>query len=230
MSELHGPRARTLIPLMGAQGRYTSQTRFVLTQQYECDKTKLFTLMPADGAKHPDYPDLSHVRSMVQFQLFQKTAVITCTYESSKDPGSGSSDGAGLTYEISASVSSEPIDTHPDFVEFMGGTADDPLEGAIFDADGRFKGFAPDAHDDLGGVRTYFAPTATYREVSGSRIGASLFGIGFIGSPPGPVPSVPSGRNWLFSGVTQRKNGNNYTLTREYRLSGPRGWIPIIYA
>lgn len=74
-----------------------------------------------------------------------------------------------------ATVSAEPIETHPNFRTKLGGTPSNRLNGATFDGEGRFTGFAVQkpttpggqpaaaSSKDLAGVRSYLSPKVTVR-------------------------------------------------------------------
>jgi hypothetical protein len=58
------------------------------------------------------------------------------------------------------SMSTEPIETHPNFATYLGGTPDSPLNGAKFNADGSFDAFVEhtevsNLHGDKYGVKSY---------------------------------------------------------------------------
>lgn len=81
-----------------------------------------------------------------------------------------------VAVEGMSTCSSEPIETHPNFAK-LAGTATMPLNGAVFDKDGKFSGFAASAGKSdsgqslsnqsggstLAGVKSYLSPKVTYR-------------------------------------------------------------------
>lgn len=131
-------------------------------------------------------------------------------------------------YELDWSTSEEPIETHPDFVATLAGTPAARLNDADFDDKGFFIGFKPSS--SLAGVRGYLAPGAVWRETSiTTTVPGALGSVGAIVSPSGPVPSVPSPRTWLYLGLTYQQRGQTYTVKKEWRLSGRKGWNTLIY-
>ena len=53
--------------------------------------------------------------------------------------------------------------------------------------------------------------------------------VGYIDTPKGPAPSLPSPRKWLNMGITQSQKGQVYQVSEEWRASDFRGWNPTIY-
>jgi hypothetical protein len=134
-------------------------------------------------------------------------------------------------YDFLIGVSEEPIETHPNFVSSIGGTADDPLNEAIFDDAGIFLGFPANAPNDLGGVRSYLnSGQCTWRKTWNSKtqpVDATT--IGDIDVPEGSPPTLGAGRNWVYYGMQFTLRGKVYQITKEWRASGRKGWNSIIY-
>lgn len=65
----------------------------------------------------------------------------------------------------------------------------------------------------------------TTRKASATQIAK----VGYIDTPKGPAPSLPSPRKWLNMGITQSQTGQVYQVSEEWRASDVRGWIPDIY-
>jgi hypothetical protein len=171
-------------------------------------------------------------------------------------------------YDLAVGMEEEPIETHPFFVEKIGGKPSAPIHGAQFvDASGKitgndfvgtFAGFTtmvpiagtPPTVDvnEWAGIESYLdAGSITYREQYMTRslpddAGFYDYAIGHVyNTLPGPNPSFKR-RNWLYLGYTFRERGRRfssgptpdtrravYELTREWRLSGRRGWNKEIY-
>lgn len=145
-----------------------------------------------------------------------------------------------LTLDIASSQ--EPIDSHPNFLNFAG-TPDSPLNGAKYDPnDGRFLFFQAEDPATSGKLNTY-AGVRSYNEpiqvVSQSRIDTewpdedefSLLGkiieSDYLDSQ---IPSLSGDRNWIYTGIRIRSIGNVYfEVTRTAALSGRRKWIDAIY-
>lgn len=160
-------------------------------------------------------------------------------------------------YDLVVGTEEVPIETHPNFVASIGGKPSAPLHGAQFvdasgalttnDALGTFAGFLTvvgGVVNPFAGVEAYLDASAiTWRQRYVSRTPPSdLENVHRIVSPPGPVPNF-SGRNWLYVGCSAQQRGarsmqqaniggNNiiYDITRDFRLSGRRGWNATIYA
>lgn len=152
---------------------------------------------------------------------------------------------AGLTggdpspvYELDVSSSEEPIECHPNFSNFA-----TDANGATYDSTtGDFVGFTkrplydpsnPDysvTNPEWVGVRSFLSAGAVWREVRISKTNSvSISTVGHIASPAGSPPSPGSGRTWLYSGASMQQRGNVYTIRREWRLSGLRGWNTTLY-
>jgi hypothetical protein len=148
-------------------------------------------------------------------------------------------------YELCLGLGEEPIQNHPNFGA-IAGSPSSPANGAIFvdfeqqdkvstDNDrGIFQGFLPFVGGTLnpkGGITSFLDMSqAVWREryVSTSRPGDIAF-VGHISFPSGPCPGLGSGQNWIYAGVTYEQRGLAYTVSREWRASGFRGWDPDIY-
>ena len=136
--------------------------------------------------------------------------------------------------EYSGTTTEEPIETHPDFVTKIGGTAANRKNKAWFDpVTGEFSHFPANAPQDLGGVKGYLAPRATarvsYYSYSKPEDIASL---GNIDNPPVSLPTHDDeNANWLLASVSWKEYANvAYYITLEYYLSGRRGWNSLMYA
>lgn len=159
------------------------------------------------------------------------------------------------TYELKVGLSDEPIETHPEFVNKIGGTPKQPLNGAVFrkiGKDGATLRTAYDGYPDtdtknyvfkefqlfINGKLNPFAKVESYLESScltwsktvNRRTPVSdIQQVGKIDNPQGPAPNLSTGRNWLFMGITQTRRGSAYQSVTEWRASGRRGWLQPIY-
>jgi hypothetical protein len=89
--------------------------------------------------------------------------------------------------DVQASLSANPIETHPNFVSSLGGSPGSPLNGAVFDpTTGAFLGWPAGSPDNLGGVRYYLAVGNTYRftfaTASSATAASAISSIGVIAS------------------------------------------------
>ena len=212
----------------GEDGSITYIERFALA-----DKSQLPTLIPQIGVTV--HPDDSNARcSAVAGEYDQESGVYLLTVEYKTPDGTGwidiGSKNGGRSVEIIAAVQTEPIETHPDFAT-LAGTAASPANGAIYDDDGRFTGWA--ATSAYRGIESYLAPTVRVRIAEVDTVdvtSADLEEIGTIQSVSASDAPTPSGYNWLCTDVSQVDQGDDYLITREYTLSGPSGWNTDIYA
>ena len=70
----------------------------------------------------------------------------------------------------------------------------------------------------------------TWKRNSTKKLTASeIRHVGYIDTPKGPAPTLPSPRKWLNMGITQSQTGQVYQVSEEWRASDVRGWIPDIY-
>jgi hypothetical protein len=143
------------------------------------------------------------------------------------------------TYELTTSLGQEPIQVHPDFVEFAG-TPAAPLNGSVFvDPDTGYKSGKTNAiwkefaytgsASSKAGVDSYLAPGAEWRETKFQTTRPTgIRDVGTIDFPGGDNPSV-SGRDWLAWSESYLRRGNIYQVTTVWKLSGRNGWDDDIY-
>lgn len=191
--------------------------------RYVCPYLLVVTLAPKRNISvHPDFNVLKCNGCSVQRLKPGDFAELTVSYRGFFDSDPGTGDNS--TEEIVSNTSDAPIETHPKFVDEIGGTAASPLNGAVFDDDGKFLGFAADS--EFAGVDSYLVPSTVYRKTTptASRP-SSVADVGVIGSAP-----IGGGdKNWLFISRTWRRDGAVYEVSEEYMLSGPGGWNNTIY-
>lgn len=181
-------------------------------------------------------------------------AIATCDY-------AGLNPNIQLTpvYELAIGLSDQPITTHPKFVSAIGGTATEPLNGAIFEHyanDGSVDSIAPPAtpadntnwlfkafalfnndgsQNPFASIEEFLAATEVTWRASTTIIAVENFSgmetAGKIAIPQGPIPAVPQdgAYNWLDMGVNGVQRGSAFAINHEWRLSGPRGWNSTIY-
>lgn len=150
--------------------------------------------------------------------------------------------GSATRVDVQASLSANPIETHPNFVSALGGTPGAPLNGAVFDTNGTFLGWPAGATDGLGGVRYYLAAGCSIRfttsTTSGSDVASALAAIGSISSsisgggstfttaysyPGFMLQNVTVDWQYLGSAVTI------YTYSVVWVMTQPPGWNSNIY-
>lgn len=154
-------------------------------------------------------------------------------------------------YEAVAQVSEEPIASHVAFttatgiygtsiIQACGGSTTQGTlasAGAVFDADGQFLYFNKQALNNFFGVTSYLTPQVSYKRIysAGTAPSATVSNLvsHIITDVAGDPPTLPTGRNWMFTSLNWKNNGNGavgqYEITEEYRGSGNSGWNNVIY-
>lgn len=146
------------------------------------------------------------------------------------------------TYELTTSLSQEPIQTHPDFATFAGTpSTNPPINGSVFvDPDTGFESRKSNAiwkefafkgtANEKAGIESYLAPGCEWRETKFQTTEPTgIRDVGTIENPAGPNPSL-SGRDWLAWGETYVRRGYIYQVTSTWKLSGRNGWDTDIYS
>lgn len=202
------------------------------------------------GQAHPEsdgYANLYALR-FTRGALNIRLAVFDCI-GITKDP-------TDKIYSYPPGMRTDPIETHPKFyTSDMCGTLDDilgatdanpvgyGLNGSVFDMakkiDGtwtpvNFRGFiAPDAPEELRGVRTWYRGAATYNATYYTKTPPSLSSGCKIITPAANMPAVTGVTNWLSGppGAEQIPgvNVNLWRVTEEGIASDSKGWSKIIY-
>lgn len=140
------------------------------------------------------------------------------------------------TYELSTTLSQEPIQTHPRFESHIAGTPSNRLNDSYWvdpttrlDSEDSTAVFVEFKKGRKAGVDSYMNPGAEWRETSFSKTEPTSFvNIGDIDTPSGNPPDVGD-RDWLYWAETYSKRGRIYQITKVWRLSGRAGWDPDIY-
>lgn len=144
------------------------------------------------------------------------------------------------TYELTTSLTQEPIQTHEDFSTTIGGTPAAPLNGAIFvdydsgfrseKADAIFLEFGTGGTPNKAGIDSYLAPGAEWRETKFQTTRPTgIRDVGTIDTPSGSPPSV-AGRDWLAWSESYVRRGYIYQVVTVWKLSGRNGWDTDIYS
>jgi hypothetical protein len=139
------------------------------------------------------------------------------------------------TYELTTSLTVEPIQTHPDFATFAG-TPAAPLNGSLFvDPETGWESSKTNAvwkefvGSSKAGIDSYLVPGAEWRETKfQTNEPTGIRDVGTIDSPDGPAPSV-SGRDWLAWAESYIRRGAVYQVATVWKLSGRNGWDSDIY-
>ena len=194
--------------------------------------------MDIDSA-HPTYAYLRKTGGTVTYKGFKDVWERTRVYQGI--------DTTFETYRLEQTTSQEPIETHPDFVDEIGGTGADPLNNAVFDSDeetAELKYFPSNAPQNLGGVSDYLVSGVTLQHIKVKTCSTScpnwesLDKVATQGGPGSCEPTLPDapfsssysdGYEWLMVGCSQEKIGGALRVQYNYRLSGPKGWNDLIY-
>jgi hypothetical protein len=193
-------------------------------------------LLQRPGAKHPRFTGL-----LILKVYWVKTVgfyTVTYTY-------------AGLTteqeippvYQLQGTIAEEDIQLHPEFVEKLAGTPEDPKNGAQFvdpktgavtkdNEKGVFREFkllVGGKKNPLAGVDGYLVPGVTWTKtyVSKSRPN-DLKKLGQIDEPEGPNPDV-SPRTWIYYSMDYTEKGGVFEIRKTWLMSDRRGWDENIY-
>lgn len=152
--------------------------------------------------------------------------------------------------EVSVATSAEPVETNPLFSYPPGSPpVTNVMLAEIQQAIAQFRqpstaiiGVSPNAAWTLynlllSGVESYLRRGTTYRQNFCSNVFPSDYsGVGYISGQPGanaPVPpsgsSTAPNQNWIQTGISWRRQGGVIYVTKEWQLSGPGGWNPVLY-
>jgi len=143
---------------------------------------------------------------------------------------------------LTASTGEEPIASNYNFVvshdnsdsivAFSGGAVTQGTTstgGSLFSTDGEFLGFTKNAKRNLFGVQSYLNPNISYSRSYSTTTRPDLSKVGKIMSGTSGFPTLQTGKNWLCTSITYRKQGTTYNVTQEFRASDRNGWNEYIY-
>lgn len=157
--------------------------------------------------------------------------------------------------QLTASLTQEPIETHPDFLNFAGyrGEEDRPANlgrnGAVYEetTDGQWRfayflaqlpteGSGPPELNRFAGVSSWLYPQETYVQTRMDTDWPSDNELALLGKIlvsdwlDNNVPLLPNSVNWMYTGVEVTNIANlHYIARRTATSSGPRGYIPQMY-
>jgi len=142
-------------------------------------------------------------------------------------------------YEWQGSFESVPIQAHPQYKSWLGVYGTEDFNGtfrpfrSLPDTSSRLARRMKDQlRNPLLGVESFLVSGGVWSmRYAATALPVDLMsGIGLIAeSVPGPVPSVPSDRNWLKGAPVMTWRGNAWDVTEQYILSGRGGWASIVY-
>ena len=195
--------------------------------------------------EHPDYPYLK-LNSANITRTKANVYTITKTYQGAIDDDNLTN--GIITTRINTDNVTDPIETHPEFYEkddgaggVENGFGKDHGRFENDDPDQRFLHFPGEADHNLGGVKSYLAPTMTgvgvmvkhldngygwdadYIYNIGKRVASHANLITML-----ELPDIGT-RNWLLTRVQQERIGGALRVTMTLKMSGPNGWNTEIY-
>lgn len=224
---IQGNQVEGLIRQTGDSLSQREDGTFDATVRFVCRWADIMVYAPRrNSARHPDFPTL--ICNGIQGTRLKPGIMVelTATYRgvvgSTPDPGN---ELGNSTEEVITSMSEAPIETNPKFVTDIGGTQANPLNDAVFNDDGTFKGWKVTSR--FAGKESYLIPSTIYRRSTPSRTRPSS--VGPVGTISSPGIGSPATTNWLYTARTWRRDGGVYEVSDEYMLSGPGGWDPVIY-
>lgn len=211
-----------------------------LTKIYKAS-TFTLSLIPPPLSAHPEYSTLKLYTATVE-RMPGDLKKLVLTYKGVLL----SNAKVYMVEEAQRSTSSEPIETAPLFYD--GDAAESKIKPEELAAIKRALD-ANQPYDDINkfknatklGIKLYkkMALGITNWLRSGTQYSQTFIqgtipkdysGVGTIESPrDGNPPRAPKGQNYLYTGMTWRKEGGRVTVTKEYLLSGRKGWDKEIY-
>jgi hypothetical protein len=147
-------------------------------------------------------------------------------------------------YELSDGTGNEPIQTHPDFLSELAGTASVPKNGALWrdpvtgeissdDETAEFDRFRVKleggGQNPLAGLEEYIAQSNVVWSKSWTSRSAPAAQRIAIANPPGGAPDYGGSYNWLRLPVSFTVRGNVHSNVQRWLCSGPRGWHALVY-
>ncbi len=173
------------------------------------------------------------------------TWTLNLTYEGGGSDNVSFDTDAKLELEIDASMSQDPIQSHPNFIaiaakygwnkdkgEFAPYITKQGTAGTGTALSGAQAGELP---NPLYGTESFLNVGAVFRITYTAKTAPQdiLDGVGTVFTiPPGydllGIPH-PVGRNWLKLAPKVNRRGNATRTTLEYMLSGPWGWVKDVY-
>jgi hypothetical protein len=232
-----GQPSLDVIPQPGGE-LVTDRTGLVTGRMIFKVKPKRWDLYPQVGAVHPD----------AAFVTMEKRTVRRTPgwWHIIADYAGVETEESEVIYDLQRSTQREPIETHPEFVEKLGGKPSEPKNGAIFvdqtgwpttdDELGVFERFRITLKDGeevsknpFAGVDAYLAPTnTTWVGQWASRARPTPGeGVGKIDeNPEGNPPDYGEEFSWLYTGLSYQSRGSAKSVRKEWLLGR---WLEPIY-
>lgn len=219
-------RAGDPTPFLQPDGEITIDEYGVMrgTAVFEFDSSLLPILTPQVGIDvHPKDSRLTCYEVNVRFSRQGKAQVSASYIGLLFDP-------SPPKIEFSGGSGQDPIETHPDFIEFAG-TPENPKNGAVFDDETKeFQGFFDKKNaPQFAGIRSYIVPSVTVNYSYYTTSTPSVSSVGKIYSGVPGFRSPPNVKNYLLVGMPYRQTANIYFVTKQFLGSGDGGWNRTIY-
>jgi hypothetical protein len=204
---------------------------------WTCPNSIAISRAPLIGSKHPY---VSWLKAEGRTITFGAMATIQLSY-AGMNPSQQTTSTPVL--EVAFGSNEEPIETHPEFVTDIAGKPSNPRNGAIFldpstgrqtedDTRGVFEKFSilvEGIQNPFAGLSKYLDLTnITFRKKYTTRSRPATANGTYLDSPSG-APSIGSGRNWLYMGLSYEERGDVFSVVEEWRGSPRRGWNQIVY-
>lgn len=206
-----------------------------LREEYECDDSILFDILPNIDDPHPEFPQLVCKHVEPEFLQLRKGRY-RARYQGIVFTG-GIPGLPAPRWSIDSVANEEDIRS---FIFFGALEAfADGFDGVVTDDDGLFVGFSAPGVEDvtnpaeaLRGVQSFLAPSVVISVVRYS-IGPPSGGaqVGKIDNPGGPLagPNSSGNQNWLKIGFSSEDFGETWQTRESWLRSGAAGWNPMIY-
>ena len=201
-----------------------------------------FTLasLPNPLSEHPKYSALRLYEAQAKREP-GNIMVVTCTYR-------GVIVGNRFTFaqqEFNVSTSAEPIETHPIFSNPVENPPVTPTELATIQrfldnntvpvytiaSTGATAAGVMLYNKKRRGIDSYLSIGGTYKlSYIQENIPTDYSPVGNIIIAPPLAPIPPGNRNYLYTGLSWRKQGGVVSVNEEYTMSGPTGWDEDLYS
>lgn len=201
---------------------------------FTCAWSKVFQLAPQRfQTKHPDFTNLLCDKVSIAKDkggIARITAEFAGGNTTSGNFGSDANNANAPIIEVDNFVIQAPIETHPRFVADLAGTPDDPKNGAQFDDDGMFTGFAAVDSEgnasDVMGISTWDMHVQVVRQITILAAKPTNTEVGIIDDPP----VSDNAFEYIKTRASYQRQGGVYVFTEEW-TSGPRDADinPLIY-
>jgi len=193
-----------------------------------------FPIVAEGGRPGTNHPDDERLECYNRTIVYGANGIVTCTAAYfGIENRTGKSD---LTFSFSGGVTTEPIETHPDFLTFA-----TEANGAKFDeTTNEFLGFTeftkPGAieNTNLMGVESYLTPATNivvswWQDTQPKPSKTATWDTNIRGISTEDFRKPQGVKNFLLMDESYSQVGNFYQVTQSYLGSGARGWDKDIY-